>query len=171
MAAFLKEGEVGWMGGGEMFMRLTLVKGKVFWSPFLLLRSPLLKSLTFVTIRSFFFSISFQLGPLGRGGLDGRWGDVYEAASRKGERESSCLGDCGHISPISHPHPRFAQFILFIFYHLILWFMVSCFHPIGICYSRFLLLQLWQIHANTCKHPHWLAWTCGFYQTISTSNS
>ena len=49
-----------------------------------------------------------------------RWGDVYEAATRKGERESGCLGDCGHISPISHPHPRFAQFTLFIFYHLIL---------------------------------------------------
>ena len=41
--------------------------------------------------------------------MDGRWGDVYEAASRKGERESGCLGDCGHISPISHPPPTFCD--------------------------------------------------------------
>ena len=79
-----------------MFTRPPVVKGRLL-APFI-----------FLSFFSLFGSLFLDIEGWARWPLRiGRCGDVYEATSRKGERESGCLGDCGHISPISHTPPHF----------------------------------------------------------------
>ena len=104
LAAFLKEGEVGWMGRWGDVYEADTRKGESF-SPFLLLRYPLLKSLFFVTIRSFFLDLNgpnFNWAHWAEVGWMGG-GEMFTRLPVVKGRESSCLGDCGHISHISHP--------------------------------------------------------------------